>query len=68
MQNEAADALIDLKTVYGEVFPHANAERVLFSDTQIAQVVLFRRELEMFEKRMKWRAADVAPRDPKDPE
>jgi hypothetical protein len=60
MQNEAAEALIDLKTVYGEVFPHANTERVLFSDTQIAQVVLFRREMQQFEKRMKWRTTRTA--------
>ncbi len=60
MTNEAADALLDLKTVFGEVFPHANPDRVLFSDTHIALVVLFRRELQQFEKRMKWRMSRTA--------
>ncbi|MDY3551432.1 hypothetical protein R5W24_000508 [Gemmata sp. JC717] len=55
MNSEAADALLDLKAVYAEVFPHQNPDNVKFSDTQIAQVVLMRRELAMVEKRMKWR-------------
>jgi hypothetical protein len=55
MKDEAADALIDLRAVYGELYPHQNPDNVRFSDTQIAQVVLSRRELAQFEKRMTWR-------------
>lgn len=52
MKDEAADAVLDLKTVYGEVFPHANPENARFTETQIAQVVLFRRELARMEERL----------------
>lgn len=55
MKDSAADALLSLKEAYEETFPHANPDNARFSDTQIAQVVLMRKELAMFEKRMKWR-------------
>lgn len=53
MKGEAAEALIDLRTVYGELYPHQNTDNVRFTDTQIAQVVLFRREQALMEERIR---------------
>lgn len=55
MKDSVADALLSLKEAYAEAFPHSNPDTIRFSDTQIAQVVLLRKGLAMFEKRMKWR-------------
>lgn len=55
MKDEAAEAVIDLKTVYGEIHPHANPDKARFTAEHVTLAVLFRRELALFEKRMKWR-------------
>ena len=68
MQAEAAEAVIDLTTVYREVFPHANADNVRFTNEQITQVVLFRRELGLLEKRLTKNIARAVRHDTKDAE
>lgn len=55
IEKESAEARYDLQAVYAEMFPHRDPESMRVDDDTLAAVVLFRRELTLLEKRMKWR-------------
>jgi hypothetical protein len=46
MTTEKAEALADLRAVYGELFPYRNTDHWQPSDDVLAAIVLIRRQLE----------------------